>query len=96
MIEYFHLIDILTEEVFFEADYRVASLTEDQIWEIVDERKEERQAFERLFEERYPNYSGLGEGFRNKAVDQLILLRNRSRMVQDIALAELYEMDWEF
>ena len=37
MIEYFSLIDILTEEISFEADYQIDSLTEAQIWEILDE-----------------------------------------------------------
>ena len=37
MIEYFHLIDTITEELFFEADYEIDALTEEQIWTIVDD-----------------------------------------------------------
>ena len=37
VIEYFQLFDILSDDLFFEADYQIDSLTEAQIWEIVDE-----------------------------------------------------------
>lgn len=37
MIEYFQLFDILTDDLFFEADYQIISLTEAEIWQIVDE-----------------------------------------------------------
>lgn len=37
LIEYFQIVDILSNEFFFEADYQIHALTESKIWEIVDE-----------------------------------------------------------
>lgn len=56
MIEYFHLIDILTEEMFFEADYQISSLTEAQIWEIVAEYEDPADD---SYPERLPSAEGL-------------------------------------
>lgn len=58
MIEYFHLIDILTEEIFFEADYQIDSLTEDQIWEIIAEYEDPE---EDCYPERLPSAEGLAK-----------------------------------
>lgn len=114
MIEYFHLIDILTEEMFFEADYQISSLTEAQIWEILDEiygveesaeleaaaksyeatvlfENEDRGFFEKLLDDRYPQYGDLGHEFRDEAIDALRRNRNESRAFQDILLDELSE-----
>lgn len=114
MIEYFNLIDILTDEIAFEADYQIDSLTEAQIWEILDEiygveesaeleaaaeayeatvllEDEDRAFFEKLLEDRYPQYGDLGEEFRDEAIDALRRNQNESRAFQDILLDELAE-----
>lgn len=114
MIEYFNLIDILTDEIAFEADYQIDSLTEAQIWGILDEiygveesaeleaaakdyeatvlfENEDRGFFEKLLDDRYPQYGDLGHEFRDEAIDALSRNCNESRAFQDILLDELAE-----